>query len=268
MKKLITSMLLSGTLVFAGGDIVPVNTEEVVEETTVAPVVTEAGSGWKHSISIYGWLPSFDGAFTYTIPGSEDEPDQEGESNGLESIDFVFMGSYEARKDKISFLADVIYLGMSASQEVSLLRDRINVGSEQELETWLVGLYGGYNIVETDRVLVDVIAGMRYASLGLDVSLYVNDYYASVSPSVEYYDAVIGVKGEINLSENWYVPYLFDIGGGDSDLTWQGQASLGYRFTWGDVLATYRYMHYEKDDTRLIKDFDLYGPKVGLVYHF
>lgn len=264
MRKIITSTLLSCTLAVSGGDIVPVN----LEDTMKTPVVTEADSGWKHSISIYGWLPSFDGTFKYTIPGEGDDPDQEGESSALDNLDFVFMGSYEARKEKWSFLADIIYLGMSDSQEVSLLRDRTTVGSEQELDASMLGFYGGYNILETDRAVFDVIAGMRYASLGLDVALNVNDRSVSISPSIEYYDAVIGVKGHINLSENWYMPYHFDIGAGDSDLTWQGEASIGYRFDWGDVLATYRYVHYEKDDAKLIKDFDLYGPKIGLVFHF
>ncbi len=266
MRKIIISILLSFTLAVAGGDI-----SVKVEETMVAPVVTEKSSEWKHSISIYGWLPSFDGTFRYTIPGEPGdpgEPDQEGESSALDNLDFVFMGSYEVRKDKWSFLADMIYLGMSDSQEVSLLFDRVTVGSEQELDAWMLGFYGGYNIVETDKTVLDIIAGMRYSSLGLDVTLSVNNRSVSISPSIEYYDAVIGVKGEVNLSENWYVPYLFDIGAGDSDLTWQGQASIGYRFDWGDILATYRYVHYEKDDAKLIKDFDLYGPKVGLVFHF
>ena len=263
MKKIITSTLLSCTVAIAGGDV----TSVIAEEVTASPVATEVNSGWKHSVSIYGWLPSFNGTFNYTIPGIGDKPDQEGESNAVDSLDFVFMGSYEARKDKLSFLADVIYLGMSASQEVSLLGDRVTVSSEQELNVWMLGLYGGYNMLETDSAVFDIIAGMRYASLGLDATLSVNDRSVSVSPSIEYYDAVIGMKGEINLSENWYVPYLFDIGAGDSDLTWQGQASLGYRFDWGDILATYRYVHYENDG-KLVKDFDLHGPKVGLVFHF
>lgn len=263
MRKIITGTLLTCTLATAGGDITP-----VAEETMVAPIVTEENSTWKHSLSIYGWLPTFDGTFKYTIPGVGGEPDQEGESSALDNIDMVFMGSYEARKGKWSFLADMIYLGMSDSQEVSLLEDRLTVGSEQELDGWLLGFYGGYNIIETDKNALDIIAGIRYFYLGLDVTLNVNNLQGNISPSMESYDGVIGVKGRVDLTENWYMPYLFDIGAGDSDLTWQGQASLGYRFGWGDVLATYRYIHYEKDGLGLIEDFDLYGPKVGVVFHF
>ncbi len=43
-------------------------------------------------------------------------------------------------------------------------------------------------------------------------------------------------------------------------------AGVGYRFGWGDIIASYRYLAYEEDG--LIKEFDLYGPKIGIVFHF
>ena len=64
------------------------------------------------------------------------------------------------------------------------------------------------------------------------------------------------------------MPYLFDVGGGNSDLTWQASAGLGYRFDWGDLLLTYRYVYYDKGDEYLIQELDMYGPKVGIVFYF
>jgi hypothetical protein len=258
MKKIIVSTALSCILVNAGGDIAPV--EPVVE---TAPMAT---STWQHSISIYGWLPTLDGTLKYNIP-SDGAPDEEVESNAIDNLDMVLMGSYEARKDKWSFLADMIYLKMSDSQEVYLPELDTTVGSEQELTGWLNSFYGGYNIVDTNKMTLDVIAGMRYFSLDYDVSLAINSNDVSISPSVEFYDALIGFKGAYSINENWYIPYTFDIGGGDSDLTWQASTSLGYRFDWGDMLLEYRHIHYDKSNG-LIKDFDLYGPKLGVVFHF
>lgn len=272
MQKIIMGTLLTCTLAISGGDITP-----VTDDGVMAPVPTEESSSWKHSISIYGWLPSLDGTLKYTIPGDPNDPndpDKEGESSIADKIDLVLMGSYEARKDKWSFFADAIYLEMSdaqnASWEVPLTNAIVTAGSEQELTAWLVSVYGGYNVLETGSASLDVIGGMRYLSLEVDISINSNllNRTPSISPSIELYDGVIGMRGHMDLSENWYVPYMFDIGAGDSDLTWQGQASIGYRFSWGDVLATYRYVHYEKDDLRLIEDLDLYGPKIGLVFHF
>lgn len=236
--------------------------------STTAMQAEETGD-WKHHISIYGWLPSFDGTFKYTIPGNTPgDPDEEAESNGLDNLDMVFMGSYGVEKDKWSFLADMIYLKMSADQEAYLPRIDTTIASKQELTAWMLGFYGGYNAVRTDKFVLDAVAGMRYFSLGLDVSLAVNNRQVGISPSIDFYDAVVGIKGAYSINENWYIPYLFDIGGGDSDLTWQANTSIGYRFDWGDLLLTYRYIHYDKDDSKLIQDFDLYGPKLGVVFHF
>ncbi len=106
-------------------------------------------------------------------------------------------------------------------------------------------------------------------SLGLDATQSGgNIANGTFSASNENYDVVIGVKGEYNVNAQWYVPYQFDIGTGDSDITCQASASVGYRFGWGDVIATNRYMHYDKGDSLLLEDFNLYGPKLGVVFHF
>ena len=281
MKKIIIGTLLTFAMASAGGD-VALN----MEETVAVPVVAEESSGWEHKLSIYGWLPSLDGSLTYTIPGTPEIPGEPGEpgtpgtpdetvsTKFIDKIDAIFMGTYEVRKEKWSFLVDGIYFKMSDSEEGSvslpsvLDKAPIKVATEQELELLLVSLYAGYNTIKTDNVTLDIIAGMRYFYLGTDVKFAMNDRDIGLSPSVDFYDALIGIKGDINLSENWYVPYLFDIGAGDFDLTWQAEASLGYRFNWGDVLLTYRYIHYDKDGSGLINDIDLYGPKLGLVFHF
>jgi hypothetical protein len=41
-----------------------------------------------------------------------------------------------------------------------------------------------------------------------------------------------------------FVPYYLDVGTGDSKLTWQGIAGLGYAFSWAEVIGTWRYLDY------------------------
>jgi hypothetical protein len=275
MKKIMTSTLLSFTLAVAGGD-VPVE----IEEAVVAPEVVVESSSWEHKLTLYGWLPSLNGNFNYTIPGTPGTPGEPGtpdetvSSNFIDKIDSLFMGAYEVRKDKWSFLVDGIYFKMSDSEEGTvalppiLNKPELKISTEQELDLILLNFYAGYNMMDTDNFTLDIIAGTRYLYFGVDATLAINDRSVNISPSVDFFDALVGIKGEINLSENWYVPYLFDVGGGHSDLTWQAEGSLGYRFNWGDILVTYRHIHYEKGNDTLIHDMDISGPKVGLVFHF
>ena len=239
-------------------------TKWMIASLLLSTILVQANSSdeWKHQVAIYGWLPALDGTLTFPVPG---EPDDSADSNAIDSLDSVFMGSYEARKNEWSFLADFIYLKMSGDTQGL----NPNVNWNLELTSKLYGFYGGYNLSDANNMRVDVIGGMRYFSLELDATRSGGRILnGTLSSEVENYDAVIGVKGEYTINSNWYVPYLFDIGAGDSDLTWQASASLAYRFGWGDVIATYRYMHYDKGDSFLIEDFDLYGPKLGVVFHF
>jgi len=261
MKKIITGTLLTYSLAMAGGDIA------IVEEVAPAPMAVEESSEWKQSLTLYAWLPSLDGTLKYNIPGEEGGT---GESDIISKLDGAFMGTYAVRKNKWSFLADAIYFKMSDSQEVSatILNRTLTLSSEQELVNWIVSGYVGYNLVENETFTVDAIAGLRYLSLGVDISLSLNNLQRSISPSVEFYDGVIGVQGMANLSESWYIPYHFDVGAGDSDLTAQASAGLGYRFGWGDVRLSYRYLYYDQGTDGLVNSLDAYGPQIGVTFNF
>lgn len=262
MKKIIMGVFTVCSLAIAGGAI------KVEEEIAVAPepVTTEESSAYKQSFAIYGWLPSLDGTVKYNPPGDIET----SASELIDKIDSVFMGSYAVRKNKWSFLTDVIYLKMSDMQKVSgtILGSPFEASAEQKLTTWIVNAYAGYNIIQNNKHTLDVIAGMRYLSLETDIAFDLNGIHRSISPSLELYDGVIGVKGQVNLNKNWYVPYLFDIGGGDADLTAQAFTGLGYRFEWGDILLGYRYLYYDQGSDALINSLDAYGPKVGVIFHF
>ena len=59
-----------------------------------------------------------------------------------------------------------------------------------------------------------------------------------------------------------------DIGTGESDLTWQALAGIGYRFKRFDVHAVYRYLSWDFDDNPALDELDISGPAVGLRFLF
>jgi hypothetical protein len=67
-------------------------------------------------------------------------------------------------------------------------------------------------------------------------------------------DAIVGTNARFGLGDGkWFMPLRADIGTGDSSLTWQLTAGLGYSFSWGDLLFVYRHLEYQQDDGELLE---------------
>jgi hypothetical protein len=84
------------------------------------------------------------------------------------------------------------------------------------------------------------------------------------------WDAIVGVKGRMALGaeRKWFVPYYLDIGTGESDLTFQAMAGIGYAFGWGDVVASWRYLDYEMKSGSNVEKLNFNGPAVAAVFHW
>ena len=83
----------------------------------------------------------------------------------LRNLDFVWMNAFEARKGKWLALADVIYMDLGSDKDTPL-GSKMNIG----LEAWVTTPAGGYNVVDEDKLSLDVLAGVRYLWLGVDVT--------------------------------------------------------------------------------------------------
>lgn len=79
---------------------------------------------------------------------------------------------------------------------------------------------------------------------------------------------MIGVKGNVDLNKQWYVPYYLDVGTGQSDFTWQALAGLGYRFHWGDVSLSYRHIGWQFGSNKRIDRLNLSGPLLAATFRF
>lgn len=263
MKKITSSLvtiLALTQLTYAGGNIVPV--EPVVE----TPVVEET-SGWQNELTIYGWLPTInmDTRWGGTSTDSSDMmPDI------IDDLKMVLIGTYAARYDKWSFVADVMYidLGDSATKTHTFPGgETAEATVEMDIKSLLVSTGVGYNIVQTDSSVLDVIAGVRYMDLEVDISSDL-PRHPGQSGSEDLLDGIIGLRGSYNFNENWYMPYYADIGTGDSELTWQLFAGVGYRYDWGDVKLGYRYIGYDMEDDMIIDNLDLGGAILGVSFKF
>jgi hypothetical protein len=230
---------------------------------------------WSYTASIYLWGAGIGG--TTSSGGNVDV----SFSTIVENLDMGAMGSIEARKGKLSILSDLVYLNLGGQQgwtenvPVGPVNIPTAVNASFKLRSWIVNLAAGYNIKQTESTTLDIIAGVRYMSMGVDLNLDLSNVITSaskrISVSERNWDAFVGIKGTTQLNENWYTAYRFDIGGGDSDLTWHAFAGIGYKYDWGNLMLGYRHLHYDyssKNIGVLFRDADFSGPVFGAQFNF
>ena len=249
-----------------------------------AAFAQSVADAWKWRGTIYLWGAGIDG--TVTMPAGGTTSVSASFDDLLKSLDFAFMGLLEARKGRWGGLVDLIYMDLSNGSSGTRSLDfsgpggRITIPADVSLsvDASLKGtvwtLAGTYTTVEKPNYEMALVGGARYLDLKNDLSWQANGNIGPLPPTVRSgsasaklrnWDAIVGVRGRADLDEggNWYVPYYFDIGTGDSDLTWQALGGIGYRFSWGDVTLIYRYLDYRFKSGVEIDDLKFSGPAIG-----
>jgi hypothetical protein len=259
------------------------------------PVASHADGNadeWRFNATIYAWLPSLSGDVSFpTGPGGGGG----GVGSGidvsaekiLDALQFTFMGMLDAQKGKWGIGTDVIYLDLASSKKNT--RDLVVGGGrlpvdvtakvDMGLSGWLWTTYGKYRLLDEPNDSFDVLAGARMLNLKSDLKWHLDgdisslplpgrDGRADVSDTL--WDGIIGLKGRVAFgTENrWFIPYYADVGTGDSDLTWQAFAGIGYQFDWGSLIAVYRYLDYQMSSKDVIQGLTLDGPAFGVSFRF
>ena len=83
-------------------------------------------------------------------------------------------------------------------------------------------------------------------------------------------DGIIGAKGRATsgADREWFVPCYIDIGTGQTDLTWQGIAGIGYAFRGSELFAVWRYLDYNFKSSSKIEDVNFSGPALGVAFRW
>ncbi|MEW6078272.1 MAG: hypothetical protein AB1724_10700 [Thermodesulfobacteriota bacterium] len=194
----------------------------------------------------------------------------------LDNLDFAFLGALQARNGGWHLSLDVNYLDVEGDNSSRLtlpggndLKAEVTVKEQ----AWVVTPVAGYSVVGTKGFSMEVLAGLRYLymkpELEFDITGPLNSRGRCISDSEDVWDGVAGIRGEVNLAEDWYLLYYADLGTGDSDLTWQALAGAGYRIgKSADVVAAYRYLEWQFEDDKVLDSLDISGPLVGVRFRF
>jgi len=224
-----------------------------------------SASEWKQELAPYLWASSMEG--TVGVGDVEAEADLSF-GDILDNLEFGFMGSYRASRDRYSIVVDAIYMGLGMVQEGpgGVLKSDVDV-DQVGLE-----LDFGYDLGEGFTVL----GGARYVDLETHIRVSgPADASASAHRKYDWVDPVIGLQWQHPVSEQWSVTLHGDAGGFGvgSQFAWQAFAVLRWQFlpTIGAALA-YRYLDIDYEEgrgaNRFKYDVATSGPALGIVVTF
>lgn len=277
--------LLAGAAQAAAEDADAADSWSVQEETArYAPTWTE-DEGWRFSVTPYVFLPTIDATLRYdTPPGTGGRPRVSVDAQDiLEDLNLAFMLTADAHKGRYGVLTDIIYVDLDQEASVDrivgpggLVAIPVDVDSSSEVKSWVWTLALGVRMGAPSDRNPEAFAGFRYlrADTTLNWSfvgpLGLFPRSGSFSQEEDVWDAIFGVRGRAPFgeSERWALTYYVDVGGGDSDLTWQAVAGIAYAYDWGDLRVAWRHLQYEQSPDKLINDMTLSGPAFGATFRF
>lgn len=266
-------------LTTAGAALIPV----IGQAQSAAP----AGDRWQTGLSIYGFFPSMGGTTSFpTLPSTPSPGINVDASTILENLKMTFMGSLELHNGKWGAYTDLLYVNVGSSK--SGTRDfqvdgrPVDLTGNLNLDVKMVGwtLAGQYRLATGDPALTaDLLAGTRVLSVkntlgwsfaGAAGSNPLVGRSGSTEVEDSFWDAIIGIKGRyaFGAERQWFVPYYLDIGTGQTKLTYQIATGIGYKFGWGEMAATWRYISYDMKSGKPVESVTFNGPQIGATWRW
>lgn len=249
-----------------------------------APLTAQAqAGGWQFEASIYGWFPGISGTTSFPPNGGGPSVDV-SMGDVIDALKFAFMGTLEARNGPWGVWTDVVYADFGASRQNS--RDFTINGNPVsfdanlvlDVKSWIWTIAGLYSLKDDADGRTDLIFGARMIDMTNGLSWSLNTAAGPNLPpltgakevSVTNWDGIVGLKGRFALGSErkWFVPYYVDVGTGESKLTWQINAGIGYQFDWGALVATWRYLDYDFKSSSHVQSLSFNGPTIGAVFRF
>jgi hypothetical protein len=240
---------------------------------------------WKFRASVYMWMPEISGGANFPS-GATADFDLKFHTI-FDHLKMAGMGSIETQKGRWGAFTDVLYMNLGGSKATTrnLTVDGVPVPVEADvnanvgIKAWIWTLAGSYRIQAEPDSTFDVFAGARMLwlqpTLGFDIKTNVGplagpEREGSLSVTGRNWDAIVGAKGRVGFGTNreWFIPYYVDIGTGQSDLTWQAAAGIGYAFSWGEIVATWRYLDYKQKSDAKLNGLTINGPLVGVAFRW
>lgn len=222
--------------------------------------------GWRFAVSSYFWAAGLSGdTAQFGAPTVHLDLDF---GDVLSDLDFAAMTIGEARYQRYSLFADIMYTKTSSDTGTPLGLVAESVGVTSETFAGLVG--AGYSILQDDRGHLDVVAGARlwYVSTDISFSGGILDG-AAFNDNATWVDGMAGLRAKHALTDSIYVSGWGLIGAGGADIDWDIAALAGYDFNERiSAVAGYRALGVDYSNDGFLFDVVQQGPMLGMVVRF
>lgn len=221
---------------------------------------------WQFQFTPYFWIAGIDGragigALTVDVDAGITDDDVD--------LNFGFMGTFEARKNRFVILTDLQYsnLGTDRATPGPLFSD-----ADADFKTFILDPEVGYRIAQNPAKgrFLDVLGGIRYWHLRTDLAFTPGILPGvSVTASKNWVDAVGGVRGRMHLTPKLFLTGKADAGGGGSQFTWQLFGGVGIQVSPRvSLIAGYRHIDVDYNRDGFLFDAGVGGPIMGVGFRF
>ena len=221
---------------------------------------------WQVQLTSYLWVAAVSGrggigALTADVDA--------GITDDNVDLNFGFMGTFEARRNRLLILTDLQYSNLGT--------DRATPGpfftsANADFKTFVLDPEIGYRIAENAAKgrFLDVLGGIRYWHLRTDL-----DFTPGILPGVsataskQWVDAVGGIRGRMHLTPKVFLTGKADLGGGGSKFTYQLFGGVGIQVSPSVALiGGYRHLDVDYNRNGFLFDAALAGPIMGVGFRF
>jgi hypothetical protein len=262
------------------------STLAILSICTIAPREARAQtSGVEFRATGYGYVPSLEGSMKFPTGG--DATIDVKSDTLLDNTNLALMGAFEVQKGRWGGFADGMYFNVASTRSNASTFDisgvqlppGIAADASLDVKSWVFTTAANFRAVSTPRVTLDLFGGGRLlkvkSELGWEFNTDVGPFAGPARRGAgtsdnDNWDGVGGVKGRISFSKDsgLFVPYYADAGAGQSDLTWQAMAGVGYAFRHAELLAVWRYLEYEIEPGNRLETINFNGPTAGVTFRW
>ena len=221
---------------------------------------------WQFQFTPYLWIAGLSGrAGIGTLTTDVDA----GITDTSVHLNFGFMGTFEARKNRLVILTDLQYSDLSTEHTTP---GPLFSGARASFKTFVLDPEVGYRVIDNQEkgASVDVLGGFRYWHLRTDLLFNAGVVPTrTASASRDWADGVVGLRGRAHISPRLFVVGKGDLGGGGSKFTYQLFGGVGVTFGKRYALiGGYRHLHVNYNKDNFLFDMSLHGPIFGFGIKF